>query len=59
MNKQITFFLLVLSILFVLRYFSELLIKLIQEEPKPMKLTVFTEIFLYLSIAYIATFLIL
>jgi len=60
MIEQLKLFLFILSIIFVLRYLIELIFKfLIIEEPNPIVVTNTGEVFLYLSISYIITFLIL
>jgi hypothetical protein len=60
MIEQLKLFLFILSIIFVLRYLIELIFKfLIIEEPNPIVVTNTEEVFLYLSISYIITFLIL
>jgi hypothetical protein len=60
MIEQFKLYLFVLSIIFVLRYLAELIFKfLFFEEPNPIVVTNTKEVFLYLSISYIITFLIL
>jgi hypothetical protein len=60
MIEQLKLYLFILSIIFVLRYLIELIFKfLIIEEPNPIVVTNTEEVFLYLSISYIITFLIL
>jgi hypothetical protein len=60
MIEQLKLYLFILSIIFVLRYLIELIFKfLIIEEPTPIVVTNTGEVFLYLSISYIITFLIL
>jgi hypothetical protein len=60
MIEQLKLYLFILSIIFVLRYLIELIFKfLIIEEPNPIVVTNTGEVFLYLSISYIITFLIL
>jgi hypothetical protein len=60
MIEQLKLYLFILSVIFVLRYLIELIFKfLIIEEPNPIVVTNTEEVFLYLSISYIITFLIL
>lgn len=53
---EIKIFLFVLSIVYSLRYIAEFVIKLIQEESEPMKLSKVEGIFLYFAISYIITY---
>jgi|694.fasta_scaffold39382_12 hypothetical protein len=57
--NEIKIFFLVLSFVYSLRFILEFIIKLIQEEPVPMKINKVNEIFLYLSLSYIITSLII
>jgi hypothetical protein len=58
MINEIKIFFLILSIVFSLRFVFEFIVKLIQEEPVPMKISKVNEVFLYLSLSYIITSLI-
>jgi hypothetical protein len=49
-------FLLVLSIINVLRFVVEFVFKLIQENPEPLEVTKTETVFLYLSLSYIITY---
>ena len=57
--NEIKIFFLVLSFVYSLRFILEFIIKLIQEEPVPMKINKVNEVFLYLSLSYIITSLII
>ena len=59
MINEIKVFLLVLSVVYTLRFILEFIIKLFQEEPVPMKLNKVNEVFLYLSLSYIITSIII
>jgi hypothetical protein len=55
---NILVFLMVLSIVYLLRFVSEFVIKLFSDEPSIMQLSQVDKTFLYLSISYIITFII-
>jgi hypothetical protein len=59
MIEQIKLFLFVLSVVFTLRFVSEFVLKLFQEEPQPMKINSVKETFIYIALAYIITFIII
>jgi hypothetical protein len=59
MINEIKIFFLILSIVFSLRFVFEFIVKLLQEEPVPMKISKVNEVFLYLSLSYIITSLII
>jgi hypothetical protein len=59
MINEIKIFFLILSIVFSLRFVFEFIVKLFQEEPVPMKINKVNEVFLYLSLSYIITSLII
>jgi hypothetical protein len=59
MISEIKIFLLILSVVFTLRFIVEFIVKLYQEEPVPMKINKTNEIFLYLSLSYIITSIII
>jgi hypothetical protein len=59
MINEIKIFFLILSIVFSLRFIFEFIVKLLQEEPVPMKISKVNEVFLYLSLSYIITSLII
>jgi len=59
MVTNILIYLSVLSTLYVLRFFVEFLMKLFSEEPSIMKLTKIESVFLYLSVSYLITFIII
>jgi len=59
MVTNILIYLSVLSTLYVLRFFVEFLMKLFSEEPSIMKLTKIEYVFLYLSVSYLITFIII
>jgi hypothetical protein len=49
----------ILSLIYLLRFIFEFLIKLLSEEPSVMKISKYDEVFLYLSISYLITFIII
>jgi hypothetical protein len=59
MVTNILIYLSVLSTLYVLRFCVEFLMKLFSEEPSIMKLTKIESVFLYLSVSYLITFIII
>ena len=52
-------FLFVLSILYLVKYFLELVVKLILPESTPIKISKIEGVFYYLAISYIITFLLI
>lgn len=58
MIKIASIFFFVFSIIFLLRYAIEFIIMLRDDNPKPMTINKVTEIFIYVSVSYIITFLI-
>jgi hypothetical protein len=59
MINEIKIFLLILSIVYSLRFIIEFVVKLLQEEPVPMKISKTNEVLLYFSLSYIITSLII
>jgi hypothetical protein len=59
MTGIITLFLFTLSIIFVLKFIIQFLFKFLQRIPTPMIVSNKEQIFLYLAISYILTYLIL
>jgi hypothetical protein len=59
MLTNISIYLFVLSIIYLLRFCVEFLIKFFSEEPSTLKLTNTESVFLYLSISYLITFIII
>ena len=59
MINEIKIFLLILSIVYSLRFIIEFVVKLLQEEPVPMKISKVNEVLLYFSLSYIITSLII
>jgi len=58
--EQIKLFLFVLSVIYTLRFIIEFALKLIlQNNPDPMKISNVNQIFLYFSISYIITFILI
>ena len=55
MINEIKIFFLILSVVFTLRFRVDFIVKLYQEEPVPMKINKINEVFLYLSLSYIIT----
>jgi hypothetical protein len=58
MIKPISIFLFIFSIVFLLRYVVEVILAIRSEEPRQISINKMIEIFLYISISYILTFLI-
>lgn len=58
MIKAASIFFFILSMIFLLRYIGEFLLALKDENPKPMSINKVIEIFIYLSLSYVITFLI-
>jgi hypothetical protein len=58
MINQIQIFLLVLSVIFLLKFAIEFLIKLRDDDPKPIEITKVNQVFIYLAISYVITFII-
>jgi hypothetical protein len=58
MIKIASIFFFVFSIIFLLRYAIEFFLMLRDDNPKPMAINKATEIFIYVSVSYIITFLI-
>lgn len=56
--KIASIFFFVFSIIFLLRYLVEFFIMLRDENPKPMAINKVTEIFIYVAVSYVITFLI-
>lgn len=56
--KIASIFFFILSIIFLLRYVVEFFIMLRDENPKPMGINKATEIFIYVAVSYVITFLI-
>lgn len=59
MIEELKIFLLVISSLFVITNLFNFIIKLFDEEPKPLKIDKYNQILLYLTISYIITFIII
>jgi len=59
MIEQIKLFLFILSLVFTLRFVFEFIIKLFQEEPQPMEVNSVKEVFIYLALSYIITYIII
>lgn len=58
MMYKIEIFLLVISLIYSIKFQLEFVIKLFEKNPEPIKVTILEKIFLLLSISYIITFLI-
>jgi len=56
MIEQIKLFLFVLSLVFTIRFAIEFVIKLVQDNPKPMSISKINQSLLYLTVAYIITY---
>lgn len=58
MNKIASIYFLILSIVFLLRYIVGFILRMRDENPQPMEINKVTEIFIYIAVSYIITFLI-
>lgn len=58
MIKIASIFFFVLSIIFLLRYIVEFVIMLRDDNPKPLTINKTIEVFIYVAVSYIITFLI-
>jgi hypothetical protein len=56
MKEEIELFVLVLSILYSITFTADFVLKLVQENPEPMKISKLDGTFLYLAISYIITY---
>jgi hypothetical protein len=59
MMEQIKLFLFVLSLIYTLRFVFEFVFKLTQENPEPLVVKELEKVFLYLSSAYIITYILI
>jgi hypothetical protein len=59
MMEQIKLFLFVLSIIYCSRFIFEFLFKLTQENPEPLVVKETEKIFLYFTISYIITYILI
>jgi hypothetical protein len=59
MMEQIKLFLFVLSLIYTLRFIFEFVFKLTQENPEPLVVKELEKVFLYLSSAYIITYILI
>lgn len=57
MENQIKQFILVLSVLYLIPFIVKLVVRLKEENPKPIKIGTPDKVFLYLTIAYIITYI--
>lgn len=58
MLETVKVYLMVLSLVFILKFIFEFIIKFFQNEPAPIQINKYEVIFIYLTISYIITFLI-
>lgn len=56
MQNKIEIFLLVLSVIFILKFVIDFLLQLREENPKTIVVTKVERVFLYLSFSYIITY---
>jgi len=59
MINEIKIFLFVLSIVYTLRFIAEFGIKLAQQNPDPLEVSPGEKIFLYFSLSYIITYILI
>jgi hypothetical protein len=59
MIQKIELFLFILSLIFTLRFLIEFILVLRNDNPSPMNVGKYNQVFLYLSTTYIITFLII
>lgn len=49
----------VLSVVFILRFLGEFVVKLLQTSPKSLEINKYERVFLYIAISYIITYIII
>jgi magnesium-transporting ATPase (P-type) len=59
MMKQFNIFVLVLSIIFMIKLIIQFSSKLFQENPEPMKISKIEETLIYFAISYIITYILI
>jgi hypothetical protein len=59
MMKQFNIFVLVLSIIFMIKLTLQFSLKLFQENPEPMKISKIEETLIYFAISYIITYILI
>jgi hypothetical protein len=59
MVQEIKIFLFILSLIFTMRFILEFIMKFFQDEPEPINITKYDIVFIYLTISYIITFIII
>lgn len=58
-NMALFKFLLVLSVVYVVRFVAQFVIELIQDNPQPLELTKTETMFMYMAISYIITYILI
>lgn len=58
MIRHIEIYLLVLSSVYLFKFVIEFILKLKDENPKPIEISKINQIFIYLAISYVITFII-
>jgi len=59
MLNEIKIYLLIMSILFIIKYLYIIVTKILEDEPTPLDLTIKEEIFILISLSYIITSIII
>ncbi len=59
MIDNIELFVMVLSVVFILRFLGEFVVKLLQTSPKSLEINKYERVFLYIAISYIITYIII
>jgi hypothetical protein len=59
MINEIKLFLFILSIVFELKFITEMVVKFFQEDPEPLVIKEIEKLFLYLTTAYIITYILI
>lgn len=58
-NMVLFKFLLILSIIYMVRYLGEFIVKLLQDNPEPLEISKTETVFLYVAISYIITYILI
>ena len=59
MIGNIELFVFVLSVVFILRFVGEFVVKLIQTTPDPLEINKYEKVILYIAVSYIITYIII
>ena len=59
MINNIELFILILSVVFILRFIGEFVVKLLQTSPNPLEINKYERVCLYIAVSYIITYIII